>query len=482
MSLLNSFIENVRKKPTKLAIQGENESYTYEEMSFVIEGIARNLKQKGYGEGDHLAIMMGNEPTFIFTLYAIWSIGATAIPLNPNYTSHEVDYILEQSDTRAVLISEQQTIENILNCTAEVILPIVDHLYPLTSIPYSMQDVAVILYTSGTTGHPKGAMLTHENLFENAQDVAAFLGIYHDDRMITVLPVFHVFALTVAVNAPILQGATLLLQSHFSPSRIFEAANEQGATVIAGVPTMYNFLLHTDSHYEKPLGSIRLAISGGSSLPKAVIEQFEERFYLKISEGYGLSEASPVTCFNPFGQQKVGSIGRSIIHVENRIVDEYGKEVSPMMIGELIVRGKNVMKGYYKMPEETAQVLKNDWLYTGDLAYMDEEGYVFIVDRKKDLIIVGGYNVYPREVEEVLYQHEAVLEAAVVGLEDLVYGEKVCAYVTLKEEIHPERLKVYCEGHLIEYKCPTEIRIVERLPKNSTGKVLKRQLIEEEQR
>lgn len=482
MSLLNSFIENVRKNPTKLAIQAERESYTYEEMSRVIEGIQRDLKEKGYKARDHIAIMIGNEPTFIFSLYAIWAMGATAIPINPNYTKHEIQYILEQSDAKTVLVTQQHQALEAIVCPVEMVgLSSINNCLQDIHI-HSMADVAVILYTSGTTGHPKGAMLTHENLFENARDVAEFLGIYHDDRMITVLPVFHVFALTVSVNAPLLQGATLLLQSHFSPVRIFEAANEQGATVMAGVPTMYNFLLHTESSYEKPLGSIRLAISGGSSLPKAVIEQFEERFQLRISEGYGLSEASPVTCFNPLGKQKVGSIGQSIVHVENRIVDEQGLEVPRMKIGELTVRGKNVMKGYYKMSEETANVLKDGWLYTGDLAYMDEEGYVFIVDRKKDLIIVGGYNVYPREVEEVLYQHEAVLEAAVVGLKDVEYGEKVCAYITLKEEIHPERLKVYCEGHLVEYKCPTEIRIVEQLPKNSTGKVLKRQLAEEELR
>ena len=265
-------------------------------------------------------------------------------------------------------------------------------------------ETAIILYTSGTTGQPKGAMLTHKNIYSNARDVADYLGFSEDDRVVATLPVFHVFALTVVVNAPLLKGATILLVPRFSPADVFKITREKEATVFAGVPTMYNFLYQFPEGKTEDFESIRLSISGGSSLPVALLHNFEEKFNVRISEGYGLSEASPVTCFNPIDRERIpGSIGTNITNVENKVVDELGNEVPDGEVGELIVRGPNVMKGYYKMPEETAAALRDGWLYTGDMARRDENGYFYIVDRKKDLVIVGGYNVYPREVEEVLF-------------------------------------------------------------------------------
>jgi long-chain acyl-CoA synthetase len=321
-------------------------------------------------------------------------------------------------------------------------------------------------------------MLTYKNIYSNARDVAEYLSFNPDDRIIATLPVFHVFALTVVVNAPLFMGATILLVPRFSPQDIFNIAKEQKATVFAGVPTMYNFLYQFPEGIEEDLSSIRLAISGGSSLPVALLHNFEEKFKIRVSEGYGLSEASPVTCFNPIDRErKPGSIGTNIVNVENKVVNEFGEEVPVGEVGELIVRGPNVMKGYYKMPEETENTIRNGWLYTGDLARQDEEGYFYIVDRKKDMIIVGGYNVYPREVEEVLFEHPGIIEAAVIGVPDPTFGEEVLAFVVKKEQsLTEEQLHDYCAKKLTKYKVPNRIEFLEELPKNTTGKILRRSL------
>lgn len=301
-----------------------------------------------------------------------------------------------------------------------------------------------------------------------------------EDRVITALPVFHVFALTVVVNAPLLNAATLLIVPRFSPKDVFEIAREHKATVFAGVPTMYNFLYQFPNGNPEDFSSIRLAISGGSSLPVALLHNFEDKFNVNISEGYGLSEASPVTSFNPLDRErKPGSIGTNIVNVENKVFNQLGEELPVGEVGELVVKGPNVMKGYYKMPEETAVTIRDGWLYTGDLAKMDEEGYFYIVDRKKDMIIVGGYNVYPREVEEVLYAHPGIVEAAVIGLPDLNFGEEVFAYVVLKDpNLTTEDIYEYCQEKLVKYKIPKQIEIIEELPKNTTGKILRRSLKE----
>jgi long-chain acyl-CoA synthetase len=340
------------------------------------------------------------------------------------------------------------------------------------------EEIALILYTSGTTGKPKGAMLTHKNLYRNAKDAGDYLKLSHDDRVITALPMFHAFCLTVALNAPLLSGATMLIVPKFSPKEIFRLAKEYSATVFAGVPTMYNFLFQYPDGNPEDLQSFRLCISGGASLPVALLKSFEKKFNVVVSEGYGLSEASPVTCFNPLDRpRKPGSIGTSILNVKNKVVNELGEDAAVGEVGELIVQGPNVMKGYYKMPEETAAAIKNGWLYTGDLARMDEDGYLYIVDRKKDMIIVDGYNVYPREVEEVLYNHPDIVEAAVLGIPDPNQGEVVISYVVSKNaNLTEEQLLEYCMVHLAKYKIPSSIEFIEELPKNTTGKILRRAL------
>ena len=515
MDVLN-LVERVRQQaieqPEKTAYYFMDKATSYAELEGAIGKFAAGLKDLGVGKGDHVALLLGNTPHFIISLYATMRLGATAIPINPIYTPDEISYIIQNGDVKAVIaldlllplvevgVQAFPQVEAYIVCettpdVGEKVAALSDAAKEKTKlfthvigtaqgfaepVVVDNDETAVILYTSGTTGHPKGAMLTHGNLFSNARDVGDYLQMSAGDRVITTLPVFHVFALTVVVNAPLMKGATLLITPRFSPGEIFDLAAKYEATVFAGVPTMFNFLYQFEEGDVKAFSNLRLAISGGASLPVSLLHAFEEKFNVRVSEGYGLSEASPVTCFNPLDRErKAGSIGTSIINVENKVVDQYGDEVPNGEVGELIVRGPNVMKGYYKLPEDSAFSIRNGWLYTGDLARRDDEGYFYIVDRKKDIIIVGGFNVYPREVEEVLYAHEAVVEAAVIGLPDENFGEKVHAYVVLKDKsVTEDQLKAYCAEHIVKYKVPAEIEILDELPKNSTGKILRRSLRE----
>ncbi|MGF6951536.1 long-chain acyl-CoA synthetase [Neobacillus sp. B4I6] len=510
MNLLSQFEESAKNFSTKPAYYFMDQTCTYAELDGAITKFASGLEKLEVKKGDHIALLLGNSPHFVISLYGALRLGVTVIPVNPIYTADEISYILNNGDVKVVIaldlaipLSEKMhtflpKIEHFIFCETTPNSSVESKIENLsgsskmksfTSVVASGElnfkgpnleddDTAIILYTSGTTGKPKGAMLTHKNLYSNAKDVSEYLKMNPNDRIVTVLPMFHVFCLTVALNAPLLSGATLLIAPKFSPKEIFELIKDNQATVFAGVPTMYNFLFQFPDGNPEDLKSLRLCTSGGASLPVALLKNFEQKFNVVVSEGYGLSEASPVTCFNPLDRpRKPGSIGTSILHVENKILNELGEEVPVGEVGELIVRGPNVMKGYYKMPEETAAAIRNGWLHTGDLARMDEDGYFYIVDRKKDLILVGGYNVYPREVEEVIYNHSDVVEVAVLGVPDPNLGEAVKAYVVSKNPgLTAEQLLDYCREHLAKYKLPSSIEFIEELPKNTTGKILRRAL------
>jgi long-chain acyl-CoA synthetase len=511
MNLVTRVYETSKLQPGKTAYHFMGKDTSYAEFDQSVSMFATALQDLGIEKGDHIALLLGNTPHFLISLYATMRIGATAIPINPIYSPDEISYILHNSDAKAVIALDQllplveksaslfPSIGHYIVCEmstdasekvaalsdkakakvklfSEIIATGRQDLVPMT---VDENETAVILYTSGTTGHPKGAMLTHKNLYSNARDVGDYLGFSENDRVVATLPVFHVFALTVVVNAPLLKGATIVLVPRFSPAEVFQTIKKQQATVFAGVPTMYNFLYQFPEGDPADFSTIRLAISGGSSLPVALLHNFESKFNVNISEGYGLSEASPVTSFNPLDRERVpGSIGTNIVNVVNKVVDEFGDEVPIGEVGELVVQGPNVMKGYYKMPEETAAAIRDGWLYTGDLARQDENGYFYIVDRKKDMIIVGGYNVYPREVEEVLFTHDDIVEAAVIGVPDPDFGEEVQAFVVLKQgaKTDPEKLKAFCTNRLAKYKVPKTIEFLDELPKNTTGKILRRSL------
>ncbi|MDM5187415.1 fatty acid--CoA ligase family protein [Bacillus sp. DX4.1] len=505
MNLVQSLAETARKKGEKPAYIFMDQSVSYDQLNKMVTKFSSSLANMGIGKGDNVALIVGNSPHFLIGLYGTMKAGATVIPINPIYTADEMHYILQNGDVKTIialdillpviqsLTTRLPSLEHIIICETssefnhtetEKMKTFTDS---VTSGDLSFEgpeldeeDVAVILYTSGTTGKPKGAMLTHKNLYSNAGDVAAYLQYTGEDRIVAALPMFHVFCLTVAVNAPIVNGATILMLPKFSPKEVFRICRTYEPTIFAGVPTMYNYLYLYEDASAEDVHTLRLCISGGASMPVALLKNFENRFGVIVSEGYGLSEASPVTCFNPLDRpRKPGSIGTNIWHVENKIVNELGEEIPVGEVGELIVRGPNVMKGYYKAPEDTAATLRDGWLYTGDLARADEEGYFYIVDRKKDIVLVGGYNVYPREVEEVLYQHDAVAEVVVIGVPDERLGEAVRAYVVLKHTTVTEaELVQYCSLHLAKYKVPQSIEFLEELPKNTTGKLLRRALKE----
>ncbi|MRX73546.1 long-chain-fatty-acid--CoA ligase [Bacillus lacus] len=511
MNLSSQLTQTAAQYQSKPAYYFEGQTATYGELEGAVTQFAAGLKELGLKKGDHAALILGNSPYFVISLYGAMRAGVTIIPINPIYTPDEIGYILNNGDVKAVItldvlipLFEKMNgalpkIEHIIVCdtplskekaSADISqLSVYPKMKSFTNIlglgaeggefpELQDDDTAIILYTSGTTGKPKGAMLTHKNLYSNAIDVGQYLKMSKDDRVIAALPMFHVFCLTVSLNAPLMTGASLLIVPKFSPAEIFRLSKEYEATVFAGVPTMYNFLLQYPDGNPEDFTSLRLCISGGASMPVALLKGFEQKFKVVISEGYGLSEASPVTCFNPLDSpRKPGSIGKSIVNVENKIVNELGDELPPGEVGELIVRGPNVMAGYYKMPEETDHTIRNGWLYTGDLAKVDDEGYFYIVDRKKDLVIVGGYNVYPREVEEVLYNHPQILEAAVLGVPDPNFGEAVKCFAVLKDKaVTEEELIQYCREHLAKYKVPGSIEFLEELPKNTTGKILRRAL------
>ncbi|MBM7659857.1 long-chain acyl-CoA synthetase [Bacillus mesophilus] len=512
MNISKKLHENALQFGDKPAYYFLNTQSSYRELDAAVSKFADALTKMGVHKGDHVGLLLGNSPHFVIALYGALRAGATVIPINPIYTPEEIGYILNNGDVKVVVgldllipLFEKMSaalpkVEQVIYCET----PKQDDQEPLDITKLSVypklksftsfvgsgshlfeapelqeEDVAIILYTSGTTGKPKGAMLTHKNVFSNAKDTADYLKINETDRVIATLPMFHVFCLTVALNAPLLNGSSVIIVPRFSPGDIFTITKEFQATVFAGVPTMYNFLVQFPDANVEDLKSLRLCISGGASMPVALLKSFEQKFEVAVSEGYGLSEASPVTCFNPLDRpRKPGSIGQSIVNVENKVVNELGEEVPVGEVGELVVRGPNVMKGYYKLPEDSAHAIRDGWLFTGDLARMDEEGYFYIVDRKKDMIIVGGYNVYPREVEEVLYSHPSVVEVAVIGIPDENFGEAVKSFVVTKKEdnVTTEMLVEFCKEHLAKYKVPSSIEFLEELPKNTTGKILRRSL------
>ena len=341
------------------------------------------------------------------------------------------------------------------------------------------EDTAVILYTSGTTGKPKGAELTHANLYRNSAGVSQKLGeMSEDDVLLGALPLFHSFGQTCTMNSAVSVGATVTMLPRFDPDKALEIIDRDKVTIFQGVPTMYNAMLHSASCDNADCSSLRTCMSGGAAMPAELMRAFEEKFGCIILEGYGLSETSPVASFNhPDRERKPGSIGTPIEGVEMQVWDDDGNEVAQGEVGEIVIRGHNIMKGYWNRPDANKEAITEDgWFRTGDIAKMDEDGYFFIVDRKKDLIIRGGYNVYPREIEEVLYEHPAVREAAVVGIPHSELGEEVGAAIALKEgaETYEAEVREFVRSQVAAYKYPRHVWFVDELPKGATGKILKR--------
>ena len=478
---------------------------TYQELDRHVSHVSAFLLSLGLSRKDGIALILPNSDAFVTLYHGALRCGLYVVPINPTYTAQEIFYLLQDSQVKVVAAPYQMIAlaGPLLSLLPNITLLVVgepDGPLPDRVISYEAmmrqdvgsvslpaedldpEDIAVILYTSGTTGRPKGAMLSHTNLAANADVVGDHLMYTKDDRVLVVLPMFHVFSLTVCLNAAIYRAAHMVIQARFSPIDTLKMIEQAKITIFAGVPTMYNFMLQAAHGQTFDMRSLRYCISGGAAMPVAVLSAFEQHFGVTILEGYGLSEASPVTSFAPVDgrPRKVGSIGLSLPGVDQKIVDLQDQEVAPGTVGELVVRGPNVMQGYWHKEADTEAALRGGWLHTGDLAKMDEDGYFYIVDRKKDMIIVGGFNVYPREVEEVLFLHPNVQEAAVVGIKDGNYGEMVVACVVPKQEGLTENdIIEFCHSNLAKYKCPVKVLLMDQLPKNSTGKVMRRLLREQ---
>jgi long-chain acyl-CoA synthetase len=437
--------------------------------------------------------MLPNVPAFAVCYYGILRAGAVAVPMNVLLKEREIGFYLGDSEATLVLAWHaygEMAAAGASRAGAACILVepgtfertlagVTPSLGAGEVVDRSDDDTAVILYTSGTTGTPKGAELTHANLMSNVDVCVELFGIDERAMILGALPFFHVFGQTCALNVSVRVGSCLTLLPRFDPGQALEVIEQDKVTVFEGVPTMYAAMLHHPEHAEYDVSSLQRCVSGGASLPLEVMRAFEQAFSCIILEGYGLSETSPVACFNrPDRERKPGSIGLPVEGVEMRLVDADDKDVPAGEIGEIVIRGHNVMKGYWRRPDATAEAIVDGWFHTGDLARVDDDGYFFIVDRKKDMIIRAGYNVYPREVEEVLYEHPAVLEAAVVGIPDEYLGEEVGAAVVLRPGMHstPDLLRQHVKEQVAAYKYPRHIWLTDSLPKGPTGKILKREI------
>ena len=478
--------------PDRPAIRLDGHTLDYAALDEASRRGTRLLHDAGVRTGDRVGLMLANTPSFAALYYAILRSGAVVVPMNPLLKAREAEYYLADSQASLLLTSAEAATEAGKGALAAQVAcievpcdgqgPLLQGREPLPAgvTPREPADTAVILYTSGTTGRPKGAELTHANLTANT-DVTrrTLLETTERDVVFGGLPLFHTFGQMVGLSCAVAAGACLTLLPRFTADRALEIIERDKVTVFLGVPTMYAALLAAPERASCDTSSLRLCVSGGAALPVEVLRAFEEAFGCVILEGYGLSETSPVACFNhPGHQRRPGTIGTPIEGVEMRVTSPDGAEAPDGEPGEIEVRGHNVMKGYWRRPEATAETIVDGWLRTGDVGIRDLDGHFRIVDRKKDMIIRGGYNVYPREIEEVLYEHPAVAEAAVIPVQHPTHGEEVAAAVALKPgaQATPEDLREFVKAQVAAYKYPRHVWIVDALPKGPTGKILKRQI------
>lgn len=470
------------------AIRFDDVVLSYSELQDRARRVSTLLTQRGIGAGDRVGLVLPNVPAYPVLFYGALAVGAVVVPMNPLLKSREVEYYLEDSGAEIVFAWKDMADEAAKGAAAAGIecvnvdpVDFDDQLlrYEPTEgvVSRDDEDTVVLLYTSGTTGQPKGAELTHFNMMTNAAVTAeTLLELTEDDVVMGCLPLFHCFGLTCGLNASVLSGSCLTLIPRFDASKALEVVGRDKVTVFEGVPTMYAGMLHAEGSDSYDMSSLRTCISGGSAMPVEVMKKFEETFDCIVLEGYGLSETSPVACFNQPGlERKAGSVGVPVRGVEMKLVDADGKDCEPGEIGEIAIKGEPVMKGYWGREDATKEAIRDGWFLSGDLSQQDEDGYYFIVDRKKDLIIRGGYNVYPREVEEALYEHEAVAEAAVVGIKSAYFGEEIGAAVALKDgsSVDANELQAFVKERVAAYKYPRHIWIIDQLPKGPTGKILR---------
>jgi acyl-CoA synthetase (AMP-forming)/AMP-acid ligase II len=493
--------------------------YTYAEFLEKVNAVSNLLFKMGIRKNDKVSLLMPNSAEYLFAFFGIMQLGAVACPLNTGLKVEEVAYILDNSDSTALFTTQeflafsaaflksQNKIRSILawdgsaaaygkelslqgaNLETALEKESLRLLPGILDIPLQADDVAEIIYTSGTTGKPKGAMLSHHNLIIDAYWVAAWNRLQESDRALCVMPLFHVNGQIVTVMSPLYHGGSVVMPHRFSVTGFFNLIAAYGVTYVGTVATMLSMLLNRVDPRDILQNELKIVFCGSAPVPVKVQAEFEKTFQVPVIEGYGMTETTCRATFNPLpppealklgendGYRKLGSVGLPLGN-EIKIVDAENNPLGPGELGEIVIRGENIMRGYYKNPQATAEAFTGDWFHSGDLGYFDEDGYFYIVDRKTDMIIRGGENIYPREIEEILYKHPAVRDAACIGIPDDLYGEEVAAAVAVKDhgEATAEELIAFCRQHLADFKCPQTVRIVEEIPKSSSGKLLRREL------
>jgi long-chain acyl-CoA synthetase len=490
-NLAGRLIATVERYPDATALKLGDVTLTYAGLDDLTSRLATFLAERGIEPGDRVGIMLPNVPEFAVAYYAVLRAGAVVVPMNVLLKEREVAFYLSDPEAKLIFAWHQFEAEarkgaasvgtNCMVISPDGFGELLWGVTPRTEVvDRAGTDTAVILYTSGTTGKPKGAELTHANLDSNAQVSLELFLMTAGDIILGALPLFHAFGQTCTLNTAVASGATLVPVPRFDAEKVLATIERDRVTVFAGVPTVFAALLHHPAREQFDTSSLRLCISGGAAMPVEILRGFEEAIGSIILEGYGLSETSPVASFShPDRERKVGSIGTPVEGVEMKVVDSSRDEVPQGESGEIAIRGNNVMKGYWRRPEATAEAIDEDgWFYSGDIGRVDEDGYFFIVDRKKELIIRGGYNVYPREIEEVLYEHPAVREAAVIGIPHPDLGEEIGAAVAIKPgtEVSEDELRGFAKSRVAAYKYPRHVWFVDELPKGATGKILKREV------
>jgi len=487
--------EKAAKHKDKTLFIFKDQQVSYEAYHEKSSLMATGLASLGLKKGDRVAVHFSNCLEIVESYFAVGKAGAISIPLNPMFTPREIKYVVNNSEAKFLITSEGflPTLQSVRQemPTLEKVIVQGTRDYPDT-VPYRKlyegvtkkvegldvdpDSVAMILYTSGTTGSPKGAMLTHDGLIENAEIMVNTLGFQPSDRSLCVLPLFHLFATAFDLLQMMCAGASTAIIERFDAEIACQVIEKHKASVLIAVPTIFIYLINHPGRKKYDLTSLRIGDTGGGPVPVDLKLAFEKEVGMFLAESYGLTEASPVVCVERPGQERrIGSCGLTLPGMETRVVDQQDRDVPPGEVGELIISGPNVMKGYWKMPEETAKTLRGGWLHTGDLVRKDQDGYVYVVDRVKDMIICGGFNIYPKEIELVLYSHPSVLEAAVIGVKDDVKGEMPKAVIVLKpgEKLTEKEMNEYCRKNLAAYKVPRVIEFADSLPKTITGKIRK---------
>ena len=491
LNLASILTESAARFPDRPAVRLGEVEVTYADLDDRSARLATLLGERGLEPGDRVGVMLPNVLEFPVVYYGVLRAGGVVVPLNVLLKQREIVYYMEDSGAKLLLAWHDFAAEArsgaegagaaLIEVEPQSFAATIAAQEPTPGLVETEEDdTAVILYTSGTTGQPKGAELTHFNLYRNSQISAETTTEAREgDVVLGALPLFHSFGQTVSMNGSLRVGACLTMLPRFDPGEALETIQRDRVTHFQGVPTMYGALLHHPDRERFDTSSLRSCISGGAALPVDVLHGFEQAFDAIVLEGYGLSETSPVACSNhPDRERKPGSIGTPIREVEMQVVDEDDNPVAQGEVGEIVIRGHNIMKGYWQRPDATEEAMRGGWFHSGDMARVDEEGYFYIVDRKKDLIIRGGYNVYPREVEEVLFEHPKIREAAVVGVPHDEWGEEIGAAIVLHEgeELAPEEISAYVKERIAAYKYPRLVWFIEELPKGPTGKILKREI------